>query len=29
VSVEAPPRVGHCLEEWLMGLVDVLAVERH
>jgi acetolactate synthase regulatory subunit len=28
VSVEAPPRIGHRLEDWLMGLVDVMAVER-
>ena len=26
VSVEAPSRIRHRLEEWLMGLVDVLAV---
>jgi acetolactate synthase regulatory subunit len=26
VSVDAPSRIGHRLEEWLMGLVDVLAV---
>jgi acetolactate synthase regulatory subunit len=26
VSVEAPSRTGHRLEDWLMGLVDVLAV---
>ncbi len=26
VSVEAPPRVGHRLESWLLGLVDVLEV---
>jgi acetolactate synthase regulatory subunit len=29
VSVEAPPRIGHCLADWLMGLVDVTAVDRH
>jgi acetolactate synthase regulatory subunit len=28
VSVEAPPRVGPRLEDWLMGLVDVMAVEK-
>jgi hypothetical protein len=26
VSVEAPSRTGHRLEEWLRGLVDVVAV---
>jgi acetolactate synthase regulatory subunit len=26
VSVDAPPRIGHCLEDWLRGLVDVVAV---
>jgi acetolactate synthase regulatory subunit len=26
VTVEAPPRVGHRLEDWLRGLVDVVAV---
>jgi acetolactate synthase regulatory subunit len=26
VSVEAPLRVGHRLEDWLRGLVDVVAV---
>jgi hypothetical protein len=27
VSVEAPVRVRHCLEAWLMGLVDVVEVD--
>lgn len=26
ITLEASPRVGHCLEEWLRGLVDVLSV---
>ena len=26
ITLEAPPRVGHRLEEWLRSLVDVLAV---
>jgi acetolactate synthase regulatory subunit len=26
ISVDAPPRTGHRLEEWLKGLVNVLAV---
>jgi acetolactate synthase regulatory subunit len=26
VSVEAPARLGHCVDDWLLGLVDVLAV---
>jgi acetolactate synthase regulatory subunit len=28
VSVEAPAHIGRSLEGWLMGLVDVMAVER-
>ena len=27
VTVIASPRVSHCLERWLLGLVDVTAVE--
>jgi acetolactate synthase regulatory subunit len=27
VTVIAPPRVAHCLERWLLGLVDVTAVQ--
>jgi acetolactate synthase regulatory subunit len=26
VAIEAPPRVEHALESWLLGLVDVIAV---
>ena len=26
LAVEAPPRIEHALESWLLGLVDVLAV---
>jgi acetolactate synthase regulatory subunit len=27
VSVEAPSRIGHRLEDWLTGLVDVVGVD--
>jgi acetolactate synthase regulatory subunit len=26
VTIEAPPRIEHALESWLLGLVDVVAV---
>ena len=26
VAIEAPPRIEHALESWLLGLVDVIAV---
>jgi acetolactate synthase regulatory subunit len=26
LSVDAPTRLGHCVEAWLMGLVDVVEV---
>ena len=26
VAIEAPPRIEHALESWLLGLVDVMAV---
>ena len=26
VTLEAPPRIEHALENWLLGLVDVIAV---
>ena len=27
VAIDAPARIEHCLESWLLGLVDVLAVQ--